>query len=130
MDTTMPAEPPLRVRLSRPPIVIAPGVYDALTALIAEQAGFDTLYVSGAAIAYSRLGRPDIGLVSMREVADTVALIRDRVAAHLIVDADTGYGTRSTCNVPCACSSAPAPAPSSSRTRIFPSAAAISTARR
>ena len=88
----MSAGPPLRTRLAQPPIVVAPGVYDALTALIAEQAGFDTLYVSGAAIAYSRLGRPDIGLVSMREVADTVALIRDRVAAHLIVDADTGYG--------------------------------------
>ena len=51
-----------------------------------------TLYVSGAAIAYTRLGRPDIGLVSMTEVADTLALIRDRVDAHLIVDADTGYG--------------------------------------
>jgi 2-methylisocitrate lyase-like PEP mutase family enzyme len=84
--------PSLRARLSQPPIVVAPGVYDALTALIAEQAGFHTLYVSGAAIAYSRLGRPDIGLVSMSEVADTVALIRDRVAADLIVDADTGYG--------------------------------------
>jgi len=84
--------PSLRARLSQPPIVVAPGVYDALTALIAEQAGFATLYVSGAAIAYSRLGRPDVGLVSMSEVADTVALIRDRVAADLIVDADTGYG--------------------------------------
>src|SRR6266852_137446 len=82
----------LRVRLSRPPIVVAPGVYDALTALIAEQAGFGTLYVSGAAIAYSKLGRPDIGLVSMSEVVNTVALIRDRVGADLIVDADTGYG--------------------------------------
>ena len=82
----------LRQRLSRPPILIAPGVYDPLTALIAEQAGFEALYVSGAAIAYTRLGRPDIGLVSMSEVVDTVALIRDRVRAHLVVDADTGYG--------------------------------------
>jgi 2-methylisocitrate lyase-like PEP mutase family enzyme len=82
----------LRARLARPPILIAPGVYDPLTALIAEQAGFDTLYVSGAAIAYTRLGRPDIGLVSMNEVVETVALIRDRVRAHLVVDADTGYG--------------------------------------
>ena len=82
----------LRARLSRPPIVIAPGVYDPLTALIAEQAGFEALYVSGAAIAYTRLGRPDIGLVSMSEVVDTLALIRDRVDAHLVVDADTGYG--------------------------------------
>src|SRR6185312_13295915 len=74
------------------PILIAPGVYDALTAHLADQAGFSSLYVSGAGIAYTRLGRPDIGLVAMSEVADTVALIRDRVGSHLIVDADTGYG--------------------------------------
>jgi len=82
----------LRARLVRPPILIAPGVYDPLTALIAERAGFEALYVSGAAIAYTRLGRPDIGLVSLSEVVDTVALIRDRVDSDLIVDADTGYG--------------------------------------
>src|SRR5437868_2643696 len=82
----------LLTRLARKPIVIAPGVYDAFTALVASQAGFETLYVSGAAIAYTRLGRPDIGLVSMSEVADTITLIRDRIGAHLIVDADTGYG--------------------------------------
>ena len=85
-------ETTLRARLARPPILISPGVYDPLTALIAEKAGFEALYVSGAAIAYTRLGRPDIGLVSMNEVASTVALIRDRVNARLIVDADTGYG--------------------------------------
>jgi 2-methylisocitrate lyase-like PEP mutase family enzyme len=82
----------LHSRLVRKPIVVAPGVYDAFTALVATQAGFATLYVSGAAIAYTRLGRPDIGLVSMSEVAQTVAMIRDRIASHLIVDADTGYG--------------------------------------
>jgi 2-methylisocitrate lyase-like PEP mutase family enzyme len=82
----------LRTRLARKPIVVAPGVYDALTAHLAEQAGFSTVYVSGAAIAYTRLGRPDIGLVAMSEVADTIAVIRDRVSANLVVDADTGYG--------------------------------------
>ena len=82
----------LQSRLARRPIVVAPGVYDPFTALVATQSGFSTLYVSGAAIAYTRLGRPDIGLVDMTEVAATVAHIRDRVAAHLIVDADTGYG--------------------------------------
>jgi 2-methylisocitrate lyase-like PEP mutase family enzyme len=82
----------LRFRLGRKPIVVAPGVYDAFTALLATLAGFTTLYLSGAAIAYTRLGRPDIGLAGMSEVADTVASIRDRVNAHLIVDADTGYG--------------------------------------
>jgi 2-methylisocitrate lyase-like PEP mutase family enzyme len=82
----------LLARLTRKPIVVAPGVYDAFTALVAEQAAFRTLYVSGAAIAYTRLGRSDIGLVSMSEVADVVGTIRDRVGADLIVDADTGYG--------------------------------------
>ena len=82
----------LLARLTRKPIVVAPGVYDAFTALVAEQAAFRTLYVSGAAIAYTRLGRSDIGLVSMSEVADVIGTIRDRVAADLIVDADTGYG--------------------------------------
>lgn len=85
-------ETTLHARLARPPIVIAPGVFDPLTALLAERAGFEAVYVSGAAIAYTRLGRPDIGLVSMSEVVDTVGLIRDRVGVHLIVDADTGYG--------------------------------------
>jgi 2-methylisocitrate lyase-like PEP mutase family enzyme len=82
----------LRRRLARKPIVVAPGVYDALTAHLAERAGFSTLYVSGAAIAYTRLGRPDIGLVGMSEVADTISMISDRVRADLVVDADTGYG--------------------------------------
>ena len=82
----------LRSRLSKPPIVIAPGIYDPLTALLATQAGFHSLYISGAAIAYTRLGRPDIGLVSVSEVIETVALIYDRVDADLIVDADNGYG--------------------------------------
>ena len=82
----------LRSRLMRKPIVVAPGVYDAFTALVAEQSGFRTLYVSGAAISYTRLGRPDIGLVSMSEVVEIVAMMRDRVDADLIVDADTGYG--------------------------------------
>jgi 2-methylisocitrate lyase-like PEP mutase family enzyme len=82
----------LRARLARKPFVVAPGVYDPFTALIASQTGFQVLYLSGAAIAYTRLGRPDIGLVSMTEVAETLRLVRDRVGSHLIVDADTGYG--------------------------------------
>jgi 2-methylisocitrate lyase-like PEP mutase family enzyme len=73
--------------------LLAPGIYDALTASIASDAGAEALYVSGASIAYTRLGRPDIGLVTMTEVAETVANIRDRVALPLIVDADNGHGS-------------------------------------
>jgi 2-methylisocitrate lyase-like PEP mutase family enzyme len=72
--------------------VLAPGVYDALTALVAEQAGFEALYLSGASIAYTRLGRSDVGLTTATEVADTLARITERVAAPVIVDGDTGFG--------------------------------------
>lgn len=72
--------------------LLAPGVYDPLSAAIAAQAGFGALYVSGAAVAYTRLGRPDIGLVTMTEMADTLRLIADRVEVPLIVDADNGHG--------------------------------------
>jgi 2-methylisocitrate lyase-like PEP mutase family enzyme len=82
----------LKRRLAQKSIVVAPGVYDAFTASMAQAAGFEALYVSGAAIAYTKLGKPDIGLVSMSEVADTIALMRERVDTHLVVDADTGFG--------------------------------------
>ncbi|MBV1695262.1 MAG: isocitrate lyase/PEP mutase family protein [Hyphomicrobiales bacterium] len=82
----------LKARLRTKPILLAPGLADALTALVAEQAGAEALYLSGASIAYTRLGRPDIGLVSMSEVVETVSLVSDRVATPLIVDADNGYG--------------------------------------
>ena len=79
-------------RLQKPQAVLAPGVYDALTALIAEQAGFEALYLSGASIAYTRLGRSDIGLTTATEVADTLARITERVNLPVITDADTGFG--------------------------------------
>jgi len=82
----------LRARLAEDKILLTPGVYDALTASIAEQAGFEALYLSGAAVAYTRLGQPDIGLSTMSEMAETMALIRDRVPTPVIIDADTGFG--------------------------------------
>lgn len=83
---------PLKTRLSEPRVLLAPGVYDALSALVAEQSGFEALYLSGASIAYTRLGRSDIGLTTATEVAQTLALIAERVSVPLIVDADTGFG--------------------------------------
>ena len=82
----------LRSQFQSPQIVVAPGCYDALSALLIERAGFAAAYLSGASIAYTRFARPDIGLVSMTEVADTIGSIRERVAVPLIVDADTGFG--------------------------------------
>ncbi len=83
---------PLKKRLEQPDVLLAPGVYDALSALVAEQAGFEALYLSGASIAYTLLGRSDVGLTTVSEVVNTLAHITDRVKIPVIVDADTGFG--------------------------------------
>lgn len=72
--------------------LLAPGVYDALSALIAEQTGFKAVYLSGASIAYTSLGRSDIGLTTATEVAQVLGNIRQRILIPIIVDADTGFG--------------------------------------
>jgi 2-methylisocitrate lyase-like PEP mutase family enzyme len=82
----------LKTRLQNKEILVAPGVYDGLTAALATDAGFQALYLSGAAVAYTRLGRPDIGLSTSSEMADTMALIADRTPLPVIIDADTGFG--------------------------------------
>jgi 2-methylisocitrate lyase-like PEP mutase family enzyme len=85
----------LKQRLQSPQPLLAPGIYDALSALVAQQAGFEALYLSGASIAYTRLGRSDIGLTTATEVAQTLSLITERIdkaACPVIVDADTGFG--------------------------------------
>ncbi|MBU2954777.1 isocitrate lyase/PEP mutase family protein [Marinobacter sp. F3R08] len=86
------ADTSLKTRLQGPDIVVAPGVYDALSASLAEQAGFNTVYLSGASLAYTKLGRPDIGLMSLTEVNDTLAHIRERSDISIVVDCDTGFG--------------------------------------
>ena len=82
----------LRKMLQQDTILLAPGIFDALGMMLVENAGFDAAYLSGASLAYTRHGSPDIGLVTMTEVAETVSLIRERSEMPLIVDADTGYG--------------------------------------
>jgi len=82
----------LKQRLSRGSVVLAPGIYDALTGLIAQQAGFEAVYLSGASIAYTLLGRSDVGLTTATEVAQTLAHITERIQIPVIVDADTGFG--------------------------------------
>ena len=72
--------------------LLAPGIYDALSGLIAEQSGARAVYLSGASIAYTRFGRSDLGLISVSEVHDTLAAVTDRIKIPVIVDADTGFG--------------------------------------
>lgn len=82
----------LRTLLAGSEIVVAPGIYDGLSAMLVAEAGFKAAYLSGAAICYTRFGLPDIGLVSMTEVADTLSAVRERAALPVIVDVDTGFG--------------------------------------
>jgi 2-methylisocitrate lyase-like PEP mutase family enzyme len=82
----------LKDRLAKGPALLAPGAYDALSALLVEQAGFEAIYMSGASISYTQIGRPDIGLMSSTQIADIIGRVADRVSIPLIVDADTGFG--------------------------------------
>ncbi|QCI67712.1 isocitrate lyase/PEP mutase family protein [Phreatobacter stygius] len=82
----------LRARLQERPVLVAPGVIDPLTAVLAVNAGFEALYLTGAGIAYTRLGMADVGLTTMTEVTEVIARIADKVDVPLIVDGDTGFG--------------------------------------
>ncbi len=81
----------LRTLLAQDAIVIAPGVYDGITARLAEQAGFSCLYMTGAGSSLS-LGYPDLGLLTMSEMVDNARVITRTAGVPVIADADTGYG--------------------------------------
>ncbi len=71
---------------------VMPGAANALTARIIAEQGFDAVYVTGAGIANTHLGLPDIGLVSLKEVVDHVSVMRDVIDLPMLVDGDTGFG--------------------------------------
>jgi 2-methylisocitrate lyase-like PEP mutase family enzyme len=73
-------------------LVIAPGCYDALSALLVEQAGFPAAYLSGFALSGSSLGAPDLGLISLDDVVDAVRRLTAVLTIPLIADIDTGFG--------------------------------------
>jgi len=81
-----------RKRIQGKHIIIAPGVYDSFTAKLAEHVGFEALYVTGAGVAASLLGVPDIGLVTMTEQLEQARRIADATDLPVVSDADTGYG--------------------------------------
>ena len=82
----------LRGLLAADRIIVAPGAFDALSARLVEQAGFPAVYITGAGVASSRLGAPDIGLTTMNEVLDTAKNIVSATSIPVICDTDTGYG--------------------------------------
>ena len=73
-------------------MVLAPGCYDALGARLVEEAGFDAAYMTGFGSAASRLGRPDVGLMTLPEMVDNARRIAQAIAIPVVADADTGYG--------------------------------------
>ncbi|MCC7273478.1 MAG: isocitrate lyase/PEP mutase family protein [Alphaproteobacteria bacterium] len=82
----------LAARLKEKRIIVAPGVYDAVTARIADRMGFEALYMTGYGTVASHLGLPDAGLATYSEMAARVAVIVENTTTPLIADADTGYG--------------------------------------
>lgn len=82
----------VRTLMEKHGTIIFPGVYDALSAKLAEQAGFELLFISGYSVSASRLGEPDFGLVTQSEMAEVARLVCRAVKLPVIVDADTGYG--------------------------------------
>lgn len=82
----------LRKMLATKAVLSVPGIYDGLSARLVDLAGFEAAFLSGACLSFARFGRPDLGLVSAAEVAETVAVIRERTPLPLIVDIDTGFG--------------------------------------
>jgi 2-methylisocitrate lyase-like PEP mutase family enzyme len=80
--------------LSRPTgeALLLPGAPDALTARVIEALGFEAVYITGAGVTNARLGVPDLGLITLSELADTVEAVREAVTLPIVVDADTGFG--------------------------------------
>ena len=82
----------LRKRLEGPEIIVMPGAYDVLTAVLIERAGFDTVFTTGFGASASMLGVPDIGLLTMPEAVDLARRVTTAVSIPLVADMDTGYG--------------------------------------
>lgn len=72
--------------------LVLPGVYDGLSAAVARHVGFEAVYMSGAAVSYSTLGQPDIGLTTMSEMAEKASYIYDAGGQAILADGDTGFG--------------------------------------
>lgn len=82
----------LRQLIDRKEILIAPGTYDPLMAKIIDHAGFEAVYMTGAGVAQSTLAMPDLGLVTLTEMAERARRIADATGLPVIADADNGYG--------------------------------------
>jgi methylisocitrate lyase len=82
----------LRAQIEAAEIAVMPGVYDALSGMLAEGAGFETVFTSGFSISATQLGKPDLGLLTMSENLRQIRSIVPSLSVPLVADLDTGYG--------------------------------------
>ena len=82
----------LRQRLNEPGIIVSLGVHDAFSALLAEQSGFEVIFLGGFGISASRLGLPDLNFLNLTDMETTVRHISNVLSIPLIADGDTGHG--------------------------------------
>ena len=86
------ADPRLRQQIERGEFVVAPGVFDMISAMLAERVGFDAVYASGYWLTASYLGLPDAGIATYTDMLSRVAKVVEKSSAPVIADADTGFG--------------------------------------
>ena len=86
------ASPALRQEIEKGGFITAPGVFELISALIADRMGFKALYVTGYGTVASALGLPDAGLASYSQMIDRIGRIVEMTKTPIIADADTGYG--------------------------------------
>jgi 2-methylisocitrate lyase-like PEP mutase family enzyme len=82
----------LREKLTRGEFILAPGVFDMMSSLMAKKAGFDIIYGSGYWMMASHLGLPDVGIATYRDFEERLRLVVERTGLAVIADADTGFG--------------------------------------
>jgi len=82
----------LRTLLEADDLLVCPGVHDPLTAAVADQVGFDAVYMTGYGTSLSTVGYPDAGFITMPEMIENAANIQERISVPLVADADNGYG--------------------------------------
>ena len=86
------ADPKLRQMLNAGDFILAPGIFDGISALLADKAGFPALYVTGYGTVASHMGLPDAGIATYRDMVERIGMMVARTSTPVIADADTGYG--------------------------------------
>ncbi len=118
------ADPALKKALKKPGVIVAPGVYDLISALVADRMGFKALYVTGYGTVASAMGLPDAGIATYRDMVERIGTIAKMTKTPVIADADTGYGGLLNVRHTCAATRRRASPRSSSRIRSFRRSAA------